>query len=84
MMKKQISNEEILQLVSKQWCTTNDIRKLANVGIIQARKIKAQIWNELKSKGFIIPPYVVPTELVVKKLSIDIDFIKTFTKKSQD
>ena len=48
------------------------------------RIIKEQICNELKSKGFIVPPFVVPTELVVKKLSIDIDFIKSFTKKSQD
>ena len=83
-MKKQISNEEIIQLVSKQWCSTKDIQKLADVGIRQARIIKEQICNELKSKGFIVPPFVVPTELVVKKLSIDIDFIKSFTKKSQD
>ena len=65
-MKKQISNEEIIQLVSKQWCGTEDIQKLANVGIRQARKIKDQICNELKSKGFIVPPFVIPTELVVK------------------
>ena len=49
---EQITNEEIIQIISKQWCSTEDIRKIAGVGQKQARKIKNQISDELKSMRY--------------------------------
>jgi len=81
---EQITNEEILKIISKQWCSTEDIKKLAGVGKLQARKIKNQITEELKSMGYSVPTYKVPTSFVVKKLCIDKKYLDLFTEKPQD
>lgn len=81
---EQITNEEILKIISKQWCSTEDIKKLAGVGKLQARRIKNRITEELKSMGYSVPTYKVPTSFVVKKLCIDKKYLDLFTEKSQD
>ena len=81
---EQITNEEILKIISKQWCSTEDIKKLAEVGKLQARRIKNQIAEELKSMGYSVPTYKVPTSFVVKKLCIDKKYLDLFTEKAQD
>ena len=81
---EQITNEEILKIISKQWCSTEDIKKLAGVGKLQARRIKNQITEELKNMGYSVPTYKVPTSFVVKKLCIDKKYLDLFTEKLQD
>ena len=81
---EQITNEEILKIISKQWCSTEDIKKLAGVGKLQARRIKNQITEELKNMGYSVPTYKVPTSFVVKKLCIDKKYLDLFTEKPQE
>ena len=43
-----ITNNELLNIINKQWASTNDIMKIGCVGKNQALKIKKEILDELK------------------------------------
>lgn len=78
---EQITNEEILKIISKQWYSTEDIKKFDGV---ENYKIKNQITKKLKSMGYSVSTYKVPTSFVVKKLCIDKKYLDLFTEKTQD
>lgn len=66
---------EILDLISKQWCSVEDLKKLSNLGNNNAYKLKKDIQEDLEMKGYILPKGLVPMCEVVKKLKIDIDYL---------
>ena len=72
--------KETLDLISKQWCTTEDLMKLANIGRNSALTIKSKIKNDLESKGYYVPKNAVPMQEVVKYLNIDIDYLESRSK----
>ena len=72
-----MSAEETLELISKQWCTLQDIMKLAQIGRNSALKTKKLIQDNLEKQGYLIPKSVVPTKEVVKYLHIDIPYLES-------
>jgi len=66
--------DEILEIISKQYATSEDIKKLAGCGINQARKINKEIKESLPN--YYLPSYKVPMEEVVKYLNININYLK--------
>ena len=67
--------KETLNLISKQWCSIDDLKKLSNLGINNAYKLKKEIQDELEANGYILPKGLIPMCEVVKKLKIDIDYL---------
>lgn len=43
--------KEILEIISKPWCSNQDIMKIANVSATTASKIKQEIEKELRKKN---------------------------------
>ena len=72
--------EETLKLISKPWCTINDLMKLAGVGRNNALYIKRKIQEKLKDKDCYVPYNTVPMQEVVKYLNIDIDYLESRVK----
>ncbi len=70
-----MKTEEIIDLTSKQWCTVDDLSKLANVGKSKALEIKKIIREDLISKGYYIPEKHVPMQAVADYLKIDINYL---------
>ena len=68
--------EETLKLISKPWCTINDLMKLAGVGRNNALYIKNKIKKQLEGKDCYIPYNAVPMQEVVKYLNIDIHYLE--------
>ena len=66
--------KEMLELISKQYATSEDIKKLAGCGINEARRINNEIKEKLKD--YYLPSYKVPMEEVVKYLNININYLK--------
>ena len=67
--------KETLNLISKQWCNIDDLKKLSNLGNNNVYKLKKEIQDELESNGYILPKGLIPMCEVVKKLKIDIDYL---------
>lgn len=76
-----MKSDEILKLISKQWCTLEDLKKLTGLGKNSLLKIKKEIRNNLNNKS--IPNKLLPMNEVVKYLNIDIDYLKKLNRKEE-
>jgi len=65
--------QETLNLISKQWCTLEDLMALGEFGRNSALKIKREIKNKLINQGYKIPSHVIPTKEVVDYLNINLN-----------
>lgn len=73
--------EETLEIVSKQWCSLEDLMKISQVGRNSALKIKRNIREKLTKQGYMVPKYVVPMKEVVDYLDINISYLESRIKK---
>ena len=74
--EKILDINQTLELVDKQWATTNDIMQLGFVCYSNARKVSNVIKNNLIEKGYSLPRGLVPMKEVVKFFNIDINYLK--------
>ena len=70
---------DMLNLISKQWCSLSDLMKILNCGRNKALVVKKQIKDRLISDGYIIPNNNLPMKAVIDILKIDIDYLKTIS-----
>lgn len=61
--------KETLDLISKQWCTTEDLMKLANVSRPTVMKYKKEIAERLIKQEYIITKHLIPMKEVVERLN---------------
>ena len=78
-----LNAKETLELISKQWCSTEDLMKLANVSRPTAMKFKKEIMKKLLKQGYIIPKHLVPMKEVVDRLNINIAYLESRIKDNQ-
>lgn len=83
--------KEILEIISKPWCSNQDIIKIANVSATTASKIKQEIEKEFRKKepNKYMPAYCIPTKEVIKYFDLDVEFLKSLinidnTSKEKD
>lgn len=78
--------KEILEIISKPWCSNQDIMKIANVSATTASKIKQEIKKEFRKKepNKYMPVYYIPTKEVIKYFDLDIEFLKSLVFLDKD
>ena len=78
--------KEILEIISKPWCSNQDIMKIANVSATTASKIKQEIEKEFRKKepNKYMPAYCIPTKEVIKFFDLDIEFLKSLVFLDKD
>ena len=69
--------QETLDLISKQWCTLEDLMALGEFGRNSALKVKREIKNKLINQGYKIPSPVIPMKEVVDYLNININYLES-------
>ena len=67
---------EMIKIISKVWCTNEDLQKSSGLGITNISKLKRKIKEELEKEGKVLPKGLLPMSEVVKYLNIDIDYYK--------
>ena len=78
--------KEILEIISKPWCSNQDIMKIANVLATTASIIKQEIEKEFRKKepNKYMPAYCIPTKEVIKYFDLDIEFLKSLVFLDND
>ena len=78
--------KDILEIISKPWCSNQDIMKIANVSATTASKIKQEIEKEFRKKepNKYMPAYCIPTKEVIKYFDLDIEFLKSLVFLDND
>jgi len=69
---------ELYKIISKQWASIEEIRKIANCGRDSAIKIRNNIEKEIIKNGKVLPSgktIVVPMKNVVDYLGLDLNYI---------
>ncbi len=67
---------ETLELLSKQWCTLQDLMKLTSFGRNSALEIRKEIITDLTDQGYKLPCNLIPICVVVNKLNINVPYLK--------
>ena len=75
-----MSANETLELLSKQWCSLQDLMKLTNLGRNSALKIRIEIITDLEDKGYKLPCGLIPMCEVVNKLNININYLQNMVR----
>ena len=73
---------ELLEIISKQWCNTEDLIKITGLGRNTVLKLKKQIKDSLNTREYSFPNGLLPMNEVVKYLKIDIDYLKDINFKT--
>lgn len=73
--------KETLDLISKQWCDLNDLRKLTGLGKNSASKLKNEIRINLLNKGYQLSSKLLPMNEVVNYLKININYLQRMSKE---
>lgn len=74
--------KKILELISKQWCTLEDLKKLTGLGKNNLLKLKREIKKKLNNDS--LPSKLLPMNEVVKYLNIDIDYLKKLDREEEN
>ena len=75
-----MSANETLELLSKQWCSLQDLMKQTNLGRNSALKIRKEIITDLEDKGYKLPCGLIPMCEVVNKLNININYLQNMVR----
>ena len=67
---------ETLELLSKKWCTLQDLMKLTTLGRNSVLKIRKEIRTNLTNQGYKLPCILIPMCEVVNKLNINVPYLK--------
>lgn len=65
-----------LELLSKQWCTLQDLMKLTTLGRYSALKIRKEIITNITDQGYKLPCNLISMCEVVNKLNINVPYLK--------
>lgn len=68
--------EETIKIISKQWCTVNDIIKLTGLSKSQSYAVKHEIERQVEKKGKKLIRGLVPMKFVVDYFEIDLDYLE--------
>ncbi len=75
--------KEILELLSKPWCTVYDIKAICNCGMNKAVTIRSQLRKKLQSEGKIVANNLIPMTEFIKAFSIDIEYLEKMANRNK-
>lgn len=68
---------ETLELISKQWCSLEELMRLGEIGRNTALKVKKEIKDKLINQGYKLPNNLIPMKEVVDYLDINISYLES-------
>ena len=79
-----LSAKDTLEILDKQWLTTNDLKKLACVGTNKVKELKKSIIEMIHKEdgdNYYLPSGQLPTDKVIKYLKINVNYLKKIAKE---
>ena len=82
---KTISAKDTLEIISKQWCSSQDFSVLSNTGKNTTLKLMREPRKQLEQDNYFLPTNLLPMDKVVEYLKLNIPYLKkvsNFEEKS--
>ena len=77
---KSITAKETLDIISKQWCNSQDFSILSNTGKNKALKLMKDLRIRLEKDNYFLPSNVLPMDKVVEYLDLNITYLNQVKK----
>ena len=77
---KSITAKETLDIISKQWCNSQDFSILSNTGKNKALKLMKDLRIRLEKDNYFLPSNVLPMDKVVEYLDLNISYLNQVKK----
>lgn len=81
---KTISARETLEIISKQWCSSQDFSILSNTGKNTTLKLMRDLRNNLQQANYFLPSNLLPMDKVVEYLNINISYLKKVDRLNEN
>jgi len=75
-IRKKLTANELLDLISYQWANSKDIQNIGYISYNQALETRRKIAEECNKEEIICPKYEVPMKKVVEYFKIDINYLR--------
>lgn len=73
---KKLTAKDTLELISKQWCSSQDFSILSNTGKNTTLKLMRELRKQLEQENYFLPTNLLPMDKVVEHLGLNIPYLK--------
>lgn len=73
---KQLPAKDILKVISKQWCSSQDFMILSNTGKNTTLKLMKEIREQLEQQNYFLPTNLLPMDKVVEHLKLNVAYLE--------
>ena len=72
---KSVTARETLDIISKQWCNSQDFSILSNTGKNTTLKLMKNLRKKLEKENYFLPSNALPMDKVVEYLDLNISYL---------
>lgn len=73
---KKLTAKDTLELISKQWCSSQDFSILSNTGKNTTLKIMRELRKQLEQDNYFLPTNLLPMDKVVEYLHLNVAYLE--------
>lgn len=73
---KQLPAKDILKVISKQWCSSQDFMILSNTGKNTTLKLMKELREQLGQQNYFLPTNLLPMDKVVEHLKLNVAYLE--------
>lgn len=73
---KQFNAKDILKVISKQWCSSQDFMTLSCTGKNTTLKLMKELRTQLEKENYFLPTNLLPMDKVVEYLKLNVSFLE--------
>jgi len=73
---KQLPAKDILKVISKQWCSSQDFMILSNTGKNTTLKLMKSLRVQLEQENYFLPTNLLPMDKVVEYLKLNVSYLE--------
>lgn len=73
---KQLPAKDILKVISKQWCCSQDFMILSNTGKNTTLKLMKELREQLEQQNYFLPTNLLPMDKVVEHLKLNVAYLE--------
>lgn len=73
---KQLPAKDILKVISKQWCSSQDFMVLSNTGKNTTLRLMKELREQLEQQNYFLPTNLLPMDKVVEYLKLNVSYLE--------
>lgn len=73
---KKLTAKDTLELISKQWCSSQDFSILSNTGKNTTLKLMRELRKQLEQENYFLPTNLLPMDKVVEYLKLNVSYLE--------